>query len=121
MLRARLCRRCDRNREKVMELFRHDKLFIGGEWVTPIDGESVESIDPSTGKPWALVPFGGKSDVDRAVAAANEALRGPWGRMSVYDRAALLRRSSTAVPLGCRPTRRRCVSPMTSAPFPRAR
>ncbi|MGF7159996.1 aldehyde dehydrogenase (NAD+) [Rhodoligotrophos appendicifer] len=70
----------------------HDKLFIGGEWVASLDGEMVDSIDPSTGVPWAKVQFGGTADVDRAVAAANEALRGPWSRMSVYERAGILRR-----------------------------
>lgn len=70
----------------------HDKLFIGGTWVSPIDGELVESTDPATGKAWARVAFGGKADIDRAVAAAREAFRGPWRRMPVWERAALLRR-----------------------------
>jgi acyl-CoA reductase-like NAD-dependent aldehyde dehydrogenase len=70
---------------------RYEKLYIGGEWVAPIDGELVESLDPSNGRSWATVPFAGPADVDRAVAAANEAFRGPWRRMSVYERAAMLR------------------------------
>ena len=70
---------------------RYEKLYIGGEWVVPIDGELVESLDPSNGRPWATVPFAGPADIDRAVAAANEAFRGPWRRMSVYERAAILR------------------------------
>ena len=36
---------------------------------------SLESIDPSTGKPWALVAYGGAKDIDRAVAAARQAFR----------------------------------------------
>lgn len=56
-------------------LYVQEKLFIGGEWVAPLDGETVPSIDPSTGTPWALAAFGGKRDIDRAVEAANEALR----------------------------------------------
>ena len=71
---------------------REEKLFIGGEWSAPSDGEMVDSIDPSTGLPWAKVVFGGAADVDRAVAAANEALNGPWGQMSGWDRANLLRK-----------------------------
>lgn len=70
----------------------YDKLFIGGEWVAPIDGEVVETFDPSTGRPWARVAFGGRRDVDRAVAAAREAFRGPWRRMPPWERATLLRR-----------------------------
>jgi len=72
--------------------YRNDKLYIGGQWVSPIDGEIVGSIDPATGEPWAEVAFGGARDVDRAVAAAREALQGPWRRLAPYDRAALLRR-----------------------------
>jgi (Z)-2-((N-methylformamido)methylene)-5-hydroxybutyrolactone dehydrogenase len=73
-------------------LARYDKLFIGGEWVTPLDGGLMESIDPSTGQPWAIAAFGGKQDIDRAVAAAREAFEGPWGRMPGHERAAIMRR-----------------------------
>lgn len=52
----------------------------------------MESIDPSTGQPWALNACGGAQDIDRAVAAARAALQGPWGRMPGHERAALLRR-----------------------------
>ena len=73
-------------------LARYDRLFIGGEWVAPIDGEIVESIEPATGEPWAAVAFGGVQDVDRAVAAARSAFEGPWRRMAGWERAALMRK-----------------------------
>ncbi|MCA6109764.1 aldehyde dehydrogenase family protein [Bradyrhizobium cenepequi] len=73
-------------------LTRYDHLYIGGSWVAPEDGGFLESIDPSTGRPWARVAFGGPGDIDRAVAAAREALNGPWGRMPGHERAALLRK-----------------------------
>jgi aldehyde dehydrogenase (NAD+) len=74
------------------ELLRHEKLFIGGEWLAPDDGDIVASIDPSSGEEWATAAFAGKADIDRAVAAANEALRGPWRKMSGTDRSNILRR-----------------------------
>lgn len=74
------------------ELARYDRLYIGGAWVAPEDGGMLESIDPSTGKPWALVAYGGPRDIDRAVAAARDALNGPWGKMPGHERAALMRR-----------------------------
>lgn len=74
------------------EILRRDKLFIGGEWTDPIDGKLEHSIDPATGKPWALVAFGGAKDIDRAVAAAKAALAGPWGKMTALERGALLRK-----------------------------
>ena len=79
-----------------MEIHRQEKLFIGGEWVAPIDGAVVESIDPSTGKVWATAAFGGRADIDRAVNAAQDALRGPWRRFSPLERANLLRRFALA-------------------------
>lgn len=77
-------------------MHREEKLFIGGEWVVPSDGEIVPSIDPSTGSIWATAAFGGRADIDRAVAAAQTALHGPWGRLGAAERAAALRRFAQA-------------------------
>jgi len=74
------------------ELFRNEKLFIGGEWVAPTDGEVIASINPSTGKEWATAAYAGTGDIDRAVTAANEAFRGPWRRMTGTDRSNILRK-----------------------------
>jgi aldehyde dehydrogenase (NAD+) len=74
------------------DLLRHEKLFIGGDWVAPTDGEIVASINPSTGKEWATAAYAGKADIDRAVTAANEAFRGPWRKMSGTDRSNILRK-----------------------------
>jgi len=74
------------------ELVRYDKLYIDGKWVDPIDGGMMESIDPSTGRPWAVVAYGGKGDIDRAVQAARAAFEGPWSKVPGWERAAMLRR-----------------------------
>jgi (Z)-2-((N-methylformamido)methylene)-5-hydroxybutyrolactone dehydrogenase len=74
------------------ELRREPKLWIGGQWVDPIDGEMGQSIDPATGTVWAETAFGGPKDIDRAVAAAREAFAGPWRKMLPWERAAILRR-----------------------------
>ena len=50
--------------------------FIDGAAVAPASGAFFESIDPTWGRPWALVAQGGPEDVDRAVAAARAALPG---------------------------------------------
>ncbi|WP_065382908.1 aldehyde dehydrogenase [Hyphomonas sp. ND6WE1B] len=68
------------------------QLYIGGEWTAPVDGEICQSIDPSTGEPWAEVALGGPADIDRAVEAASDAFTGTWGRMAAWERAAILRR-----------------------------
>lgn len=72
--------------------FRFDRLFIGGEWVDPIDGGVRDSIDPATGLAWGAVAFGGLKDIDRAVAAARAAFQGPWRKMAGWERAAIIRR-----------------------------
>lgn len=69
-----------------------EKLYIDGAWQRPLDGEVLESIDPSTGKPWIRFAVAGPGDVDAAVGAATAALRGPWSRFSPAQRAAILRR-----------------------------
>ncbi|MFT3975559.1 MAG: aldehyde dehydrogenase [Sphingomonas bacterium] len=67
-------------------------LYIGGQWVKPGDGGVIDTVDPSTGQPWAKVAIGGAADIDRAVAAAREAFEGPWRRKPAWERAGLIRR-----------------------------
>lgn len=76
----------------MLDGMRFDRLFINGEWVTPIDGGVRPSIDPATAKPWTDVAYGGRADIDSAVAAARDAFDGPWRRMPGHERAALLRK-----------------------------
>ena len=72
---------------------RHYQMLIGGEWVEARSGRTFQSINPYTGKTWALVPEADESDVDAAVRAARAAFDvGPWGRMTGTERARLLRR-----------------------------
>jgi len=68
-------------------------MLIDGEWVSPSSGEWFETVDPYTGKPWALIPKGNAEDADRAVKAAHRAFTsGDWPKFSATQRGALLRR-----------------------------
>lgn len=67
-------------------------MIIDGLAVGAASGETYESENPYLGRAWAVVPDAGIEDVDRAVAAARTALEGPWGAMTGFDRAALMRR-----------------------------
>lgn len=71
-----------------MTLFRN---FIDGAFVEGSAGR-FENRFPATGAVFGEVSAAGQDDVDRAVQAARKALKGPWGRMSVPDRIALLRK-----------------------------
>ena len=69
----------------------HFPMVIGGELVEAASSRTFESENPYTGAPWATVPDAGPEDVDAAVGAARAALEGPWGAMTGFQRAALLR------------------------------
>ncbi|MBP2703253.1 aldehyde dehydrogenase [Microbispora sp. RL4-1S] len=70
-----------------------DRLFIAGGWVAPAGTGTIEVISPHTEEVVARVPEGTAADMDRAVAAAREAFdRGPWPRMSMAERAAVVAR-----------------------------
>jgi len=68
------------------------QMVIGGREVGAVSGATFESQNPYTGRAWAVLPDGGPEDVDAAVAAARSALEGEWGRLTGFDRAALLHR-----------------------------
>jgi acyl-CoA reductase-like NAD-dependent aldehyde dehydrogenase len=69
------------------------RQLIGGQWNEPASGVWFESMNPFTGAPWALIPRGGKQDVDRAVAAAKAAFYdGEWPKLTATARGALLSR-----------------------------
>ncbi|MEV4152246.1 aldehyde dehydrogenase [Nocardia salmonicida] len=68
------------------------QLYIGGQWVDPAAGESIEVISPHTEQVIARVPDPTTADVDRAVASAREAFdTGPWPRMDPQARVAIVR------------------------------
>jgi acyl-CoA reductase-like NAD-dependent aldehyde dehydrogenase len=68
------------------------ELFIDGRHLPAKSGKTFDTIDPYTLAPWARVPDAGVEDIDLAVAAAQSALQGPWGKMSGFQRAKLIRR-----------------------------
>lgn len=68
-------------------------LFIDGQWVDAADGGTVEVINPATEQVIGRVAQAGRADVRRAIEAARRAFdEGPWPRMSVRDRAAVMLR-----------------------------
>jgi aldehyde dehydrogenase (NAD+) len=68
-------------------------MYIDGQWTEPSSGDYFESDDPYRAQPWARIPRGTATDVDRAVQAAHRALTtGEWARATASRRGALLRR-----------------------------
>ncbi|HQR55668.1 MAG TPA: aldehyde dehydrogenase family protein [Burkholderiaceae bacterium] len=75
--------------------------FIGNRWVASNDGQTIDVVDPSDGKPFARIARGDGTDIDHAVRAARtalgECLDGDWGRMTATERGRLLMKLSSAV------------------------
>jgi acyl-CoA reductase-like NAD-dependent aldehyde dehydrogenase len=68
------------------------QLYVDGKHVEAQSGRTFGTSNPYTGEIWAQVPDGGTDDIDLAVAAARRALDGPWGKMTGFQRAKLMRR-----------------------------
>ncbi len=62
--------------------------LIGADWIPPT--ETLTLINPSDGSDLAQITRGRKAEVDAAVKAAHQALRGPWGRMTATERGRIL-------------------------------
>ncbi|MCS7006044.1 MAG: gamma-aminobutyraldehyde dehydrogenase [Gaiellaceae bacterium] len=65
------------------------KMFIGGEFVDSVSGETMEVLNPATGETIAEVPRGTAEDVERAVEAAKKAWD-EWQTKTPKDRMELL-------------------------------
>ncbi|HEY7025097.1 MAG TPA: aldehyde dehydrogenase family protein [Candidatus Limnocylindrales bacterium] len=76
---------------------RDAKMFINGEHVDALDGQTFEVTNPATGKVLARVPLGGKADVDRAVESAQKAFDGSYGKWSAAKRGRTLQKFADLV------------------------
>ena len=71
----------------------HYSLFIDGQWCEGAEGQTMQSINPATGQPWASFACASSSDVERAVTAARRALQdSDWRDMTATQRGKLLYR-----------------------------
>ena len=66
------------------------QCLIGGQWRGT--DETLALVDPSDGTELAQIARGGSQEIDAAVAAAEAALDGEWGRMSALERGRILTR-----------------------------
>ncbi len=68
-------------------------LYIAGKWAEAADGGTAQTLNPFDGSVLDTVAEAASSDVDAAVAAAQEAFEaGPWRRTTLTERGALLAR-----------------------------
>lgn len=72
---------------------KHYQMYIDGEWCDAADGATLDSINPATGEVWAKVAVAVEAEVNRAVSAADRALKkGAWAEMNATQRGKLLRK-----------------------------
>ncbi|WAJ43360.1 aldehyde dehydrogenase [Mycobacterium sp. Aquia_216] len=75
-----------------------DTFFVGGTWLpASAPANTTEVLEAATGKVLGSAALAVGADVDAAVNAAREALRGPWGAMSGAERAEVMRAMAAAL------------------------
>ena len=70
--------------------FDTEQIFVGGAWCAAAGGETLALDNPSDGSALARIARGTAADIDAAVAAAQAALDGDWGRMTAAERGRVL-------------------------------
>lgn len=66
------------------------ELFVAGRWRAAEGGATLPLANPSDGTELARIARGRAADVDAAVAAAQAAREGDWGRLTAAERGRLL-------------------------------
>ena len=75
-----------------------NKLYIGGRFVGPIDGEKYPTYYPATGELLHEFPRGKANDVEAAIAAAEAAwAEGTWARTAAVERAAIVAKMAQGI------------------------
>lgn len=74
------------------------KLFINGEYVSAISGETFDTINPATNQKLAAVASASEQDVERAIQIAKQTYdSGIWSKMPIEERAKILCRMADLV------------------------
>lgn len=75
-----------------------ERLYVGGEWLTPADGIMLDVLNPATEEAIGAAALAGPGDIDRAARAARYAFEdGPWPRSSPTQRAAVMQRAGELI------------------------
>lgn len=73
------------------------KHFIDGEFTGSKSGKTFNNYSPATGELIGIVHEAGQDEVNSAVSAANNALKGEWGTMTVEKRMSLLHKLADGI------------------------
>ena len=78
----------------------YDKVYLGGDWATPMGADRISVVSPQTEQEIARVPSASRADVDDAVAAARSPSTTDPGR--ARQSASALHPAATARPFVAR-------------------
>lgn len=68
------------------------ELYINGSWVAPSSGKRMDIVTPIDGSVVGSIPAATKTDVEKAIAAANTAHKsGVWGKLPGGKRGSIMR------------------------------
>ena len=73
------------------------KNFINGKFVGSVEGKTFDNINPATNEKIGIVHEAGKAEVDQAVKSAKAALNGPWGKLPLAERMAILHKVADGI------------------------
>ena len=68
-------------------------LFIDGQWTKAAGGRTIPVVNPATGEPIGTVAHADKSDLDRALEAADKGFR-QWRKVSAFERSKIMRKAA---------------------------
>jgi succinate-semialdehyde dehydrogenase / glutarate-semialdehyde dehydrogenase len=68
-------------------------LFIDGTWTKAAAGRTIPVVNPATGEPIGSVAHADRSDLDRALEAAEKGFRA-WRKVAAFDRSKTMRKAA---------------------------
>ena len=69
------------------------QLFVDGAWTNAAAGRFLDVMNPSTGEPVGKVAHADRSDLDRALEAADKGFK-VWRKVSAFDRSKVMRKAA---------------------------
>src|SRR3954462_219841 len=79
--------------EEVMTTYSDVSLMIDGAWTKGANGRTIPIVNPATEEGIGTVAHAEKTDLDRALAAADKGFR-QWKKVSAYERYKIMRKAA---------------------------
>jgi len=79
--------------ERTSAMYSDVPLFIDGHWTEAAGGRTIPVVNPATGEPIGTVAHADKSDLDRALEAADKGFR-VWRKVSAFDLSKVMRKAA---------------------------